>query len=144
MASLPAPPLALALRLLLRKRQWHAVARLAYADVPDAAEAVGELAARGLARLDASLSRAADLGELLGGLPAETLRAALLQILPARHPVAAGGAKGGKQALVEAVQVRQRLVGVLSGAASRRSDGHPLKARLQQHLPGTQRLPRFV
>ena len=109
MAALPPAPLALALRLLLRKRAWHAVAGLpAYPDVPDPPAAVDALASRTLARLDASLARASELGELLGGLPAETLRAALLQLLPARHPAAAaaGGGKGGKQALVSAVQVR--------------------------------------
>jgi hypothetical protein len=105
MAALHAEPLALCLRLLLRKRQWHAVARLAYSDVPDPAAAVAALAAGGLARLDLEVSRAADLSALLGGLPADTLRAALLQLLPARHPAAAGGAKGSKQLLVEATLV---------------------------------------
>ncbi|KAI8462547.1 MAG: hypothetical protein J3K34DRAFT_462867 [Monoraphidium minutum] len=107
LAAAPPPARALCLRLLLRKRTWHRVALLAFSEVPDPSGAVQALAGAGLVRLDCDVTRAADLAALLDGLPSETLRAALVQLLPARHPAAGGGAaaaKGGKHALVAAAQ----------------------------------------
>lgn len=105
--SLPRAPLSLLLRLLLRRRVWHPVASIAYSDVPDAAAAAEELAEAGLAVLDDTIRFGADLHALLEGLPAETLKGALTQLAPARHPAVAGAAASGssKAALVSAAMV---------------------------------------
>ncbi len=70
------------------------------------------------------MARAADLAELLSDQTADTLRAALLQLLPARHPAALGAAGSGKKALVSAAQVgvgRGQGVGQGEEARSRRA-----------------------
>lgn len=106
--SLPHEPLSLLLRLLLRRRVWHPVASIAFDDVPDAAAAAERLAETGLAVLDNSVHLGADLNSLLEGLPADTIKSALAQLAPARHPVqpSAGAGSGGKAALVSAAMVR--------------------------------------
>lgn len=92
---------------------------------------------RGLALLDSSVSRAADLAALLDAVPADTLRAALSQLLPARHPGAQGNAT--KAALVSALQGAappERIVTIvrgLTGPLLRLSPSvHGLFARMQR------------
>jgi hypothetical protein len=71
-----------------------------------APRAVPACAQAGLAQSDDLVARAADLAALLDALPADTLKAALASLLPARHPAAAAPAAGpgGKQGLIEALQ----------------------------------------
>jgi hypothetical protein len=103
LASLPPEPLGLALRLLLRKRTWHAVRGLSFSDLEDAPAAAAALVAHGVAHTEADASCRADLAALLDALPADTLRSVLASLVPPKHPAMARG--GGKAALVAAVQV---------------------------------------
>jgi hypothetical protein len=93
------------MRLLTRKRVWQPLSSLDFPEVPDAPAAAAQLVARGLAQWDDVVTRAAELGPLLESVSADILRAALLALLPGRHPALAGG--GGKAALVTAAQVRR-------------------------------------
>lgn len=106
--SLPHASLSLVLRLLLRRRVWHPVASIAFDDVPDVAAAAEQLAAAGLAVLDDTVRLGTDLHSLLEGLPADTLKGALAQLAPARHPAlaSASAGTGTKAALVSAAMVR--------------------------------------
>lgn len=108
MRSLPQPPAALALRLLTRKRVWHALAGLDFPEVPDPAAAAAQLVEQGLAQWDGAVTRAAELRLLLEAVPADVLRGALLALLPGRHPALASG--GGKAPLIAAAQVRAGLL----------------------------------
>ena len=116
LAGLPHVALSLLLRLLMRRRTWHTVATMAFDDVPDAAAAADQLVLCGLAALDETISRASDLNMLLEGMPSTTLRGALAQLTPARHPAALGASVGSKAMLVAAVQVGHRCLGLVRAA----------------------------
>ncbi|GBF88189.1 fanconi-associated nuclease [Raphidocelis subcapitata] len=135
LAALPPEPLGLALRLLLRRRVWHAVRALSFPDLADAPAAVAALVAARVARTEADVSRRADLAALLDALPADTLRSVLASVLPAKHP--AMGRGGGKAALVAAMQAAapaQRIVTAVRAAVGPLMCMAPEVARLFERL----------
>jgi hypothetical protein len=102
----------------LRSRRWHAVASLAYDEVLDVPAVVDALAKAGLLVTPDAVSDSADFYVLLEVVPAEVLRAAILQLLPANHPLMFGLAGGGKPALISAAQAAgspRRVVEILRG-----------------------------
>ncbi|KAL6769540.1 hypothetical protein ACKKBG_A31395 [Auxenochlorella protothecoides x Auxenochlorella symbiontica] len=133
-SALTAAAAALFLRLFLRKGPWFRLQRLAYPEVPDAAAAVGELCAAGLAHTCASPASAGDAGAF-HDVAALAAVATARELQSACTGLEAHAGPGARRSAIQPPSRRAALLRRLDAAVVARGEAAAAGALLRQTGP---------